>query len=401
MRRNLATLSLSLLLIGVSFADDPVARVQSIKPATPAAPAKLNRIRPNDPAGGFPVSVNTTGYIKDHFKTDPNTLAALEFLIGGRVGINKDTEIEIVDAKSVADANVSVKRIIMKNGSLWVKADAKALKQPIEIQTNGGVMGIKGTEFTVDAKEDGTTKVCCFESNSDIGGVEVRDKNGKVIGVAKPGDEYLVTLKAAPVVKHTDNIESFRESTLRSGFNEMYNDPAFRAFYGAVGSYLPYGVGSAFYAISALENIERDPVGALAALNSALASHGHGLGGWGGFALSTAASASSSQQRANPDFPTELSPDASDKSTKPKQSGPFPQFSWQGVSDASGYVVMIGRDDNMNDVLFTERVRGNQLNYPREMRPLDPGQYYWRVIPVNDEDQPVQKASQTIFQVTQ
>lgn len=397
MRRNLATLSLSLLLMGICAAEDPVARVQSIKPVVEGGSAALFRKRPTD-TESFKVSVNSSGYIKDNFKTDANTLAALEFLIGGRVGINKNTEIEIVDAKSVADANVSVKRIIMKNGSLWVKADAKALKQPIEIQTNGGVMGIKGTEFTIDTQTDGTTKVCCFESNSDIGGVEVRDNSGKVLGVAKPGDEYLLSLKAAPVVKHTDNIQEFRESTLRSGYSEMMNDPAFQAFYGTFGSYLPYGVGSAFYTISAIENIEKDPVGAYMALSSALSHAGvstPSLGGWGG--MISAASRNNSPPK--PDFPSELSPDASTNSTKPKQTTPYPQFSWNGVDDANGYVVMIGRDENMNDVLFTERVRNTQLNYPREMRPLDVGQYYWRVIPVNDEDRPVQRASQTIFVV--
>ena len=95
-RHKLSTLSLGLLLAGLSGADEPVARVQSINPAHKTGPSKLTRRRPHESVG-FPVSVNTTGYIKDHYTTDRNTVAALELIIGGRVGINTDTDIQIIN----------------------------------------------------------------------------------------------------------------------------------------------------------------------------------------------------------------------------------------------------------------------------------------------------------------
>jgi len=402
MRCNLATICLSLLLAGICAAEDPVVRVQSIKPADDKGQASLRQKRPTDPPAGFRVSVNSLGYVKDHYITDANTIAALEFLIGGRVGINKNTDIEIVTERSVADGKTEVKRVILKNGGLWVKADAKSLKQPIEIQTNGGVMGIKGTEFTVEQQVDGSTKVCCFESNSSQGGVEVRDNSGKLVGTVKPGDEYLISLKAAPVVKHYEDVSKFREDTLQSGFNEMYNSPVFQTLWGAVGSYVPWGVGYGISAIANLQSIdvERDPVGAYERVRAALSVAGVSTPslGWGGVAINAAAA---NRQPPKPDFPTELSPDASPNSTKTRQSGPFPQFSWAGVEDASGYVVMLGKDDNLNEILFSERVSGTSVNYPPDMRPLDAGQYYWRVVPVDSEDKPIdgKKASQTLFQV--
>jgi hypothetical protein len=68
----------------------------------------------------------------------------IEFLIGGRVSVNGATAVEIVNERSVADFQTGAKRSIKKHLSLWMKADAKTLKQPLEIQTNGGVLGIRG-----------------------------------------------------------------------------------------------------------------------------------------------------------------------------------------------------------------------------------------------------------------
>ena len=178
MKKTATILALTLLTLGTALAEEAVVRVQSIKPAKEGGAAVLQRQRPSQPP--FAVSVNAAGYPKDHFITDANTVAALEFLIGGKVSINKNTDIIVVDEKSIADGKTSVKRVILKSGAMWVKADAKTLKQPLEIQTSGGVMGIKGTEFTVE-EAGGSSEVCCFESNSEQGGVEVRDNSGNYV----------------------------------------------------------------------------------------------------------------------------------------------------------------------------------------------------------------------------
>jgi hypothetical protein len=80
--------------------------------------------------------------VGDQIRTDPETVAAIEFVIGGRVGINRASSVIIDTERSVKDGTVDWQRIIMRKLGMWAKT-AK-LKEPLEIQTNGGVMGIKG-----------------------------------------------------------------------------------------------------------------------------------------------------------------------------------------------------------------------------------------------------------------
>ena len=372
MKDPLKILVLSLWLVGLSGAEEPVVRVQSIRPAQGQGTAVLKQAHPGDERA-FQVSENSTGYVRDRYITDSATIAALEFLIGGRVGINRDTTIEIVNERSVADSNLPVKRVILKNGSLWVKADAKTLKQPIEIQTNGGVMGIKGTEFTAETRPDGGVRVCCFESNSELGGVEIRDSQGMVLGVAKPGDEYQIELLKAPVVKHYQDINGFRNETLQRSFREMESNPAFQSFFGPVGEHLKFGIGTAYSAAASLTDIENGPLSTVYDLQSTVNSQGASLQtlvNWG---------KSQKENRKAPLSPCNLT----------VGPGAFPRFSWLGVSGARAYVLMLGRDEAMSEVLFTEQVGTTSLIYPSSMRPLEAGQYFWRVIPVDEKNQPV------------
>ncbi|MFN8612395.1 MAG: FecR domain-containing protein [Vulcanimicrobiota bacterium] len=407
MSNKLATLTLGLLLFIPTWAEEEAAvRVQSISKVSDSSPSKLIQKRPTD-KDGYPVSLNSTGYVKDHYITDKNTVAALEFLIGGRVGINRDTDIEIVNERSVADGKTPTKRIKLKNGSLWIKADANSLKQPVEIQTNGGVMGIKGTEFTVEAQADGSSRVCCFESNSAQGGVEIRDNSGKVVGVAKPGDEFVLNLKSAPVVKHNENVEEFRkrEST-GTNFYGMFNTPVgygITSFaYAAGGGQAVSLVGGVAYTVDALSNVERDPAGAGLALLSLANQAGANTGpvgsyaGWGASIYNS----TKSNEPPKPDFPSEMQPDHSPKSSQANQTvNGYPSFSWKGVEDARSYALLISRDDNLNDIVFTDQTQNQQLSYPSSMRPLAPGKYFWRVIPLDEENKPVQRAGQTYFVV--
>lgn len=424
MTKTLATLTLGMLLLGPAFADkdEPVCRVQSIVRADNAQVAKLIQRRPSDTNGGYPVTTNSTGYVKDRYITDATTVATLEFLIGGRVGINKNTEIEVINERSVADKNTPVKRFVLKKGAMLIKADAGTLKQPIEIQTNGGVMGIKGTEFTVEQNADGSSRVCCFESNSEQNGVEVRDNSGKVVSRVKPGDEYLASMKGVEVqssTKHYDDVQQFRQDRTQQIFGEArdYINAAVSlvnmANYifgtginlGPTGTALSYA-SSATYHYESLRNVdfERDPVGSASRINSAVNSAGVGDSrvntalGWGS-SLGIGGGGQSKPEK--PNFPTQLAPDATPNSNKPPQAPQFPNFTWQGVDDASGYVVLVGKDENLDEIVFSDRSQSPGLAYPTTMRPLEKGQkYYWRVIPVNDEDKPVQKASAAFFTVS-
>ena len=81
-------------------------------------------------------------WIGDQIITDKNTGVVIEFVIGGRVGINRDAWVTIVSERSVADTTIDLKKIILRQAGALYKM--YRLKEPMEIQTNGGVMGIKG-----------------------------------------------------------------------------------------------------------------------------------------------------------------------------------------------------------------------------------------------------------------
>lgn len=121
-------------------ANEPTGRMLDIKPTRKGLTASVTVIRDGVTYSG---PVNSTLQKGDIITTGPDTLAAVEFLIGGRVGINADTQVVMVNERAVADGALSIKRTLLKNAALWVKADAKRLKEPIEIQTNGGILGIK------------------------------------------------------------------------------------------------------------------------------------------------------------------------------------------------------------------------------------------------------------------
>jgi hypothetical protein len=82
--------------------------------------------------------------LHDRLCTGPDTLALIEFLIGGRVSVNSSTEVIVDTERSVVDGNNGAARTGNKALASLFKLDARALKQPLEIQTNGGTMAIKG-----------------------------------------------------------------------------------------------------------------------------------------------------------------------------------------------------------------------------------------------------------------
>lgn len=436
MRKHLTTLTLSLLTAGLCWSApparpakparpapnkpaapaspaaptgpaEPVVKVQDIKPVSENAKAVLMQKRPAD-AKPYQAFKNTTGYVQDHYITDKNTVAALEFLIGGRVGINKDTDVEVVNERSVADGKTNVKRVILKSGALWVKADAKTLKQPLEIQTNGGVMGIKGTEFTVEQKADGSTNVACFESNSDQGGIEYRDNNGKLLSTIKPLEEFQIKAKNADTVdfskdvtvKKYESLDDMRDtySQIRE-YSLMFN--TLSSWMGSLGVPLP----AEFYQVNsviALANVEDNPAGAVYALNSLGVNTGPVGGMVGMFGIG-----GGKKEPPKPDFPSELSPDAGPDSKTDHEAPPYPTFQWKGVEDARSYAIAVSPDEKMDEIIYFDQIRAPEdrdkvvsINYPSTARPLEAGKkYYWRVVPLDGEDNPTQKAAQTIFTV--
>ena len=76
----------------------------------------------------------------DIVTTGPDTVLAFELTAGGRVGVNVGSTVELLNPREVTDPNAPAFRL--SKGGMWAKCGD--LKEPLEIQTNGGVMGIKG-----------------------------------------------------------------------------------------------------------------------------------------------------------------------------------------------------------------------------------------------------------------
>jgi len=74
-RNPLKTVVLSLWLLGLSGADEPVVRVQSIKATEGTGAGVLKQAHPGD-VQPFRVSENSTGYVRDRYLTDPDFVQA-------------------------------------------------------------------------------------------------------------------------------------------------------------------------------------------------------------------------------------------------------------------------------------------------------------------------------------
>ncbi len=156
-------------------------------------------------------AVESPGFVKDHFKTDANTSAALDLFVGARVGVKKGSEIVLLsedDAGVVENGNV--RKIQVKSGGIWAKFEKQ--KAPVTIQTRGGVMGIKGTEFTVDESQDGQTQVILLEGKVDYqedkeGGKSYEMEPGqKLTQFDKDGETYTVKGEPSEVDKTVSDV---------------------------------------------------------------------------------------------------------------------------------------------------------------------------------------------------
>jgi hypothetical protein len=78
----------------------------------------------------------------DIVKTAPDCILAIEFAIGGRVSVNRGVSVRVEGPKHVREVDATMKRALANTWHLFTHQND--LRRPIEIQTNGGVMGVKG-----------------------------------------------------------------------------------------------------------------------------------------------------------------------------------------------------------------------------------------------------------------
>ena len=126
-----------------------------------------DRLSPNS---WFQAYMGMATFLQEKLRTDQQTQAVLEFNIGGRAGIGRNSSIQIVTLESIENVK-SGSALRIDSGTFWAKFDKQ--EEAIQIKTAGGVIGIEGTELLigVDGK---TTEVMLFE-----GQVTVTDNDGR------------------------------------------------------------------------------------------------------------------------------------------------------------------------------------------------------------------------------
>ncbi|HXE71892.1 MAG TPA: FecR family protein, partial [Candidatus Nitrosotenuis sp.] len=316
--------------------------------------------------------------LRDHVKTGAGSTAALELDAGGRIGLNPNTEVEIVGPTEVEAQNQGTfKRLVLKAGALWARVTRR--KEEVQVQTSGGVMGIRGTEFVVDTTREGDTTLMVLE-----GKVEVTPTEGEPL-VAGEGAEVTLALKKVPVVNQYSAQEIRQRAQDR--FPELFE--LFRhldtvlGVAGSMGADVGQARGALWMAQAAVQVVNDPSQAALDYARSQISSRVPG-----GFGIPISVSSGS---RKDPDFPVELRPDRTSTGTEP------PQFSWKPFQGASQYVLLLGPDEQLSEVLWSARVNQPSAAYPSNGQPLAAGRYYWRVIALDDKGKPKGKASQTYF----
>ena len=101
------------------------------------------------PSSWFQAYSGMSTYLSENFRTDKATQAVLEFVVGARAGIGKNTQVRIVSSRKLEKVVGSALRV--DTGTFWAKFDKQ--DEEFEIQTSGGVIGIEGTELMVAVDE--------------------------------------------------------------------------------------------------------------------------------------------------------------------------------------------------------------------------------------------------------
>lgn len=296
------------------------------------------------------------GYLTERLRTDPDTLAVLQFAIGGEAGLGRNTEVEIIGQRALETVG---NKIVVKSGQMWAKMDKQ--KKQLQIQTGGGVIGIEGTEFLVSVDEEtGVTELLLFE-----GQVSVTENDGKK-STLTPGDYAEFGGSGGGMC-----VLSYPSGGLRSLVVERF--PEFSSFLAARGvTSIPP---------DAPPSMMRSHLPSVVALDELLTLSADGL------------VMDSAQFASGTDRVTGLSPASGAEVSRP-------EFRWNAVPGAVRYQLIVASDSGMDDIVFSSSTAGTNLNIPVGAPDGESGTYFYRVIPLDREGRPMAKASQTSFQST-
>ncbi|MCA9776341.1 MAG: FecR domain-containing protein [Candidatus Eremiobacteraeota bacterium] len=336
LKRNLLALFLVLSSLGAVTAQEKVLAGKVIDIDGPRL--YTDRL---SPSSWYQAYMGMSTFLKEKLRTDQQTQAVIEFSLGGRAGIGRNSSIQIVTLESVEKLK-SGSALRIDSGTFWAKFDKQ--EEEIQIKTAGGVIGIEGTELLIGVDEK-STEVMLFE-----GKITVTDNNGRQQTML-PGDYASLGGGGGMCVL------SYPAPSLRTLVVERF--PKFSSFI-------------------ATQNVTAIPKPASPTL----------IRGFNTKRADLLTVRDNSRQM------TGSSPSGLQASAA---SGP-PTFSWSGVSGADSYALYVTGDQGMDDILFSGRVNSSSFTVPQGAPGLDGGQYFWAVIPLDSKGNPIGQPAQSTFQ---
>ena len=282
-------------------------------------------------------------FLAERLRTDKLTQAVLQFDIGGRAGIGRNSSVEIISPKDVENYTPGLK---VNSGLFWGNMDR--LEGSYQIQTAGGVIGIEGTELLVGVDpETGVTEVLLFE-----GQVSVVDAEGKKKTLA-PGDYAEFGGSKGMCVL------SYPSASLRTLVVERF--PAFSSFIANQNvTSIPQPASPTL-----IRGANKTRPDLLAVLKSAQESGGPSVSG-----LQSSG-----------------------------RSGP-PSFTWQPVSGAESYALYLSGDQGADSMVFSSRTEKPSLLVPEGAQGLEAGSYFWSVVALDKDGNPISKPGQARFETS-
>lgn len=321
--------------------------------------------------------VQMPDYVRDRLRTDDRSMAAIDLATGGRLGINRGTEVELTTEGGTPASGASQggsHTLVLTSGTVWAKFEKQ--EKPVQIQTSSALLTIKGTEFTVEAAADDTTTLSVLEG--EVAYAPLGLESPVPATLAGAGTQVTLPLRKRAIARRVG------AASLRQQLEKRH--PQLNQWY--VRRIMVRRMRYAEYQLRSAQ-VVRNP--------NRL--RGRGLppddprrnrfrrpG--------TSPSASPTSATGPADHPTSLAPD--------EQQTPLEElaFRWAPVGRCAEYAVVVSRDEDFSSVDWSARVRGTSIAYPKNGFPLQHGQrYYWRVVGIDAEGVPQSKASQTFFTV--
>jgi hypothetical protein len=106
-------------------------------------PIKLE-VKRYDTHAIVPLRVGDSVYVGDEIYTGKTTVAALEFLLGGKVGINSGQHVKVSSERSIDSIGGTLYDILKHKIRIIEDVEHREGPQRVQIQTSGGILSIKG-----------------------------------------------------------------------------------------------------------------------------------------------------------------------------------------------------------------------------------------------------------------